>query len=330
MARPRSERVDEVKAKLALRLREGFYRPGDRFLSTRAVATKFNVCYQTAHRLIQELCRDGVLERRAASGTYIPGNKNVCAGVQLIFHPRSRREDSFGARLLGALLARLERERIKWSLDWTESRRVKLAPDLFPVIWESDAAMRACLKQRRSALLLNDQPRPGMESVFIDSVTADDFSGGASAAQLLLQRAGRAGNLAVVGGPAEDIRSRQRVEGFKSVARATVVTSGGWFFEHGYRAAKTVLKKKPKGIFCCNDRVAEAIISFCQQQKVACPPIVGFDDAPIAEKLNLTTIAIPWEELVSGAIAVIRKRMSGDNGTASHQIFMPRPVIRKL
>lgn len=330
MARPRSDRVGEVKAKLASRLRDGFYRPGDRFLSTRAVASKFGVCYQTAHRLIQELCRDGILERRAASGTYIPGSKVTLLGVQLLFHPRSRRAESFGARLLSALTARLERDRIRWKLNFVDDRELEMIDGYFPAIWECKAALRACAKHRRSALLLNDQAPSGFESVYIDSVATDDFSGGACAAQLLSQRAGTAGSFVVLSGPMDDARNKRRVDGFKSVTRATVLVAGGWFFEDGYRQALEVLRRKPKGIFCCNDRLAESIILYCQRKRMNCPPIVGFDDAPVAEKLNLTTIAIPWDELVSGAVSVIKKRLSGDNGTASHQTFAPRPVIRKL
>src|SRR5436190_10971201 len=110
MPRPRSEKVEEIKAKLITRLREGFYRAGDRFLSNRAVAQKFGISYQTAHRLVSELCAEEWLERRPASGTYIPGGKSRGDGVQFIFHKRATRAGSFGARLLAALCARLDRE----------------------------------------------------------------------------------------------------------------------------------------------------------------------------------------------------------------------------
>jgi hypothetical protein len=56
-----------------------------------------------------------------------------------------------------------------------------------------------------AALLLNDRPRPGLEAALLDSISIDDFSGGASAAQLLasqgtlrkgtLRRRNRAANL---------------------------------------------------------------------------------------------------------------------------------------
>jgi DNA-binding LacI/PurR family transcriptional regulator len=32
--------------------------------------------------------------------------------------------------------------------------------------------------------------------------------------------------------------------------------------------------------------------------------VIGFDDAPVAERLDFTTIAIPWEDVASAAVAV--------------------------
>ena len=329
MARPRSEKVKELGQRLAARLSDGFYRPGERFLSNRAIAAKFDVSYQTADRLVREMVRAGLLERRAGSGTYVPGPRSAIKGVQLFFHPRAQRESSFGARLLQALTARLERDHIDWKLAWT-GKAPALLPGLFPVIWESPDSLRACVREKRSALLLNDQPPLGMDSVFVDSVATDDFSGGACAAQLLQQRAGAGSGFAVLSGPKDDTRSMRRVAGFTSMLKAQVISAGGWFFENGFRTAAAVLKRKPAGVFCCNDRLAEGLLAYCGTRKITAPQVVGFDDAPVAERLNLTTIAIPWEELISGSLAVIKKRLSGDASTSSQQVFMPRPVVRGL
>jgi DNA-binding Lrp family transcriptional regulator len=320
--------VEEVKARLVQRLREGFYRPGDRFLSNRAVSAKFNISYQTAHRLIAELESDGLLERRAASGSYVPGERTAYAGVQIVFHPRAKRPGSFGERLLKELLARLGAERIAARVSWSE-RGIALAANEFPIIWESSDALRACVKQQRAALLLNERPPPGLDAVHIDSISEDDFSGGVCAAQLL-QRNTHGTSYAVLAGPEDDERSNRRAAGFQSLLRASVYHAQSWFFEDGLRIAGSVVARGKSGIFCCNDRLAEAVIEWCRAHERPRPPIVGFDDAPIAEQLQLTTIAIPWVELVQAAAATVRKRLGGDASTATHQILMPRPVLRSL
>jgi DNA-binding LacI/PurR family transcriptional regulator len=56
--------------------------------------------------------------------------------------------------------------------------------------------------------------------------------------------------------------------------------------------------------------------------------VIGFDDAPVAEQLDLTTISIPWDELAKNVVEVAQKRISGDTSTAITRILAPRPVMR--
>lgn len=331
MARPRSARVDEVKSRLRTRLSEGVHRPGDRFLSAREVAAHFQVSYQTAHRLIQELTQEGWLQRRAASGTYIPRTESGWTSVQLVFGARARRKGSFGARLLHDLSRRLDRDKILLETTWASSRQ-EIFDESFPVLWEAPAAMEKCIRLKKSALLLNDRPRPGLQAAFFDSVSMDDFSGGVCAAELLLREAPPARpRLAVVAGPENDPRSQARTAGFLSLApQAKIVQAGGWFYEDGYHVAGEAVELGKHGVFCCNDRLAEAIQVFCSENHRQAPPLVGFDDAPVAEKLNLTTIAIPWEDLVASAADIIKRRLSGETFAARQVIVTPQPVIRKL
>ena len=107
----RTRKTDEVKQRLLDRLQNGFYQPGDRFLSNRDVVELFGVSYQTAHRLIAELCAEGVLERRPQSGTYVPGGVLPLVGMQIVFHSRAAKPHSFGAKLLARLTERLAAER---------------------------------------------------------------------------------------------------------------------------------------------------------------------------------------------------------------------------
>jgi DNA-binding LacI/PurR family transcriptional regulator len=83
-------------------------------------------------------------------------------------------------------------------------------------------------------------------------------------------------------------------------------------------------------VFCCNDQLADALIRWCRDHQLAQPPVVGFDDAPVAERLNLTTISIPWDELIDGVARVVKRRLGGDRSASSQQIFNPRPVIRSF
>lgn len=331
MPRGRTVKIHEVKRKILQRVREGFYRAGDRFMSARIVAERYEISYQTAHRMLSELCKEGFLERRGQSGTYIPGKSGPLAGVLLVFHRRAQEPRSFGQKLLNMMTAKLKAEGIDYVLRWYESPQTPLEENRLTVVWEAPHVLQRCVEQKRPALLLNDRPSPGIGAMFIDSVSTDDFGGGVCAGELMKQQLGAAvtgGGFAVLAGPTDDMRSRLRADGFRSIIPATVCFAGDWFFEQGYAAAPQAVEHGKSGIFCCNDNLAAAVLRWCEDQKVKCPPIIGFDDAPIAEKLNLTTISVPWDEIVVASVGTVRRRLGGDRSASSRQVFHPRPVIR--
>jgi DNA-binding LacI/PurR family transcriptional regulator len=82
-----------------------------------------------------------------------------------------------------------------------------------------------------------------------------------------------------------------------------------------------------EGVFCCNDRLAQAVLAFAADIGLLRPRVVGFDNAPVAERLNLTTIAIPWGEMVA---EIAGRRLAGDASTTRQVIVTPRPIVRAL
>lgn len=340
MPRSRTHKVHEVKARLVTDLRDGStYRPGERFLSARELAARHGVSYQTAHRLLDELCTEGLVERRAASGTYVPGGTEAgaepaYAGACLIFSRRAARPNSFGARLLADLAGGLRRAGLHWEVRWEEegTATVEGAPsDAFPVLWETSRTLAAVRRAGRAALLLNARPEPGLDAALLDSVSVDDYAGGAFAADLLLRAEVLPSSLAVMTGPDGDTRSDARRDGFLSrAAGATVVAARGWYVEDGSVVAGEALEHGTGGVFCVNDRLAEAVLLHARRRGLPRPRLVGFDDAPIAAALGLTTIAIPWAELAADAAEAVRQRVAGDSSAARQRIITPRPVVRSL
>lgn len=331
MSRTRTPHVADVKQQLIARIKDVHHPPGQRFFSNRAVAQRFGISYQTADMLIRELVAEGVLVRRAASGTYIPGARTEQAGVLLIFHPRARHKNSFGSFLLDQLTQRLDKERIDWRMSWkapSPSSTRPLSVSRYPIIWEQPEAVEHAIRTKRTALLLNARPPAGVGAMLIDSVSVDDFSGGAYAAQHLHAAASRRRRLAVLSGPKQDQRSAARVAGFLSIAPATVVSSSSWFYEGALDVADAALEAGPDGIFCCNDRLAQAVIRRAADRGLPRPRLVGFDDAPVAQWLKLTTIAIPWEELVAAVIGAIRRKQASPASTAIAQLVSTRIVLR--
>ncbi len=328
MPRPRSAAVTLLKAKLITRLRDGFHRPGQPFFSTRALADRFGVSYQTAHRLLAELENEGWLERRPSAGTFVAGRREVWHGVDLCFAERAQRTDSFGERLLLVMRDALSRQGIPYRVRWGGETLQAAALDAgwYPVLWELPrlaAGLAAC---HRYVLILEDRLGYGLAASYADSVSVDDYSGGVAAGEWLASRLPES-RCAVLAGPDADARNRLRVAGFLAVhPEASVVKAGNWFSDDAARVVPEVLGFA--GVFCANDRLASAVVGAVRGQGLSGPLVVGFDDAPIAERLNFTTIAIPWEDVAAAAADVARRRMAGDVRTAAALAFAPRPVIR--
>jgi DNA-binding LacI/PurR family transcriptional regulator len=324
MARPKSAHTLAAKEKLLQRLRDGFHPPGQRFLSNRAIASRYGVSYQTAHRLSVELEAEGWIERRQASGTYVAGPSQALRGVELFFHPRSKRPGSFGAQMLSKLQSALGSA----GLEFTMGNPDKPRADLLPVVWERPEQCEQLAANKRFVVLIYDQPNPGLEANYVDSVSTDDFSGGVVAGQLL-RAVARPRQLAMLAGPRSDRRARQRVAGFQvHCPKSRVFWSPTWFADDASDVVKRVMAASPQGVFCANDRLAEALLAEYQRVGKITPALVGYDDAPIAEALELSTIAVPWADLVAAVVETIQRRLSGYTGATSQRIFSPRPVHR--
>lgn len=328
MPRPRSDKVAVIKAKLIARLNDGFYRPGDRFLSNRDVANCHGVSYQTAHRVITELEAEGYLKRRAASGTYISGKPSCLLRVELCFNRRASQPGTFGSLLLESLKKELVEARITHRVHWADTP-MTIAPEVLAVLWEAPKVVQQILGARNYALLLNDRPPPGLEGAFMDAVTTDDFSAGVCAAQVLMAKHSKGHRFAVVTGPPNDRRSTDRANGFLSrLPRARKFDAGDWFGRRVPEILRSALRGGADGIFCVNDRIASVFLESCQSQNITPPPVIGHDNTPSAEKLHLTTIGIPWEELTAVTLELIQARLDGYSGVARQIILAQRPVFR--
>lgn len=327
----RSEHVQSVKNKLLTIIRAGNPCPGDPFLSNRAIARRFHVSYQTADNLVRELVQEGRLERRPGSGTYLPGGQPKTNGVLLIFNTRAKRKTGFGSRILDELTTHLTSENIPWGISWRKSspsRQQRLPKKTYFVIWECPELVESLVAAGRRALLLNDRPPPGFASSLIDSVSVDEFSGGAAAAQFLKRQFPLAEKVAIFAGPGNDMRSAALVNGFLSVASATVFTCPPWHYEDALSLADKVVASGKDGILCCSDRLAEAVVRSCMKRGIRRPPLVNFGDAPSAQWLNLTTMAIPWTEMVAAASRVIKQRQFDESSCAIAQLITTKLIIR--
>lgn len=159
-------------------------------------------------------------------------------------------------------------------------------------------------------------------------MTVDDLGGGVMAGEILRDRFHCIAPV-YLSGPSHDPRSQLRGTGFQQIfPQASVINAETWFRESGEKAYPAVLRRKPDGIFCANDRLAEGLWRSAQDAGRKLPPLVGFDDAPVARQLGLTTVAIPWRETIQAVMRVIKERLNGSQTAAARIVISPYPIVR--
>jgi DNA-binding transcriptional regulator YhcF (GntR family) len=325
--RPHGE-IDEIRGILRAMVCDEFRRAGQRFVSARYLSQRFKISYQTAHRLLTELEGDGLILRRAGSGSFIAGQKKALRSALLIFAARAKRSGSFGDLLLRQLVLKMEAMEIPFEIIFGGVSPKQIREDVYPVLWELPRLMHDLSADYRFLLVLHDKPPAGIGSLFADSISVDDFSGGISAGQVLSRYSPR--RPVVIGGPASDRRSQNRIDGFRQIfPSAKVIVAETWFFHSAVRKIAAPLSSiHADAIFCCSDRLAEAALTCYEKLQIPAPIVIGFDNAPVAESLGLPTIGIPWEEVARAATAVIRKRLDGRTDHANGIVLPLVPVIR--
>ena len=329
MARPPSQHVQLVKQKLIARLNDGLHRPGSRFMSNRAIAQQYQISYQTAHRLITDLVSEGLLERRPKAGTFVAGEQHGFKRVHLLFNKRAMRADSFGHRLITCLKSALADAglQVQASLLATDEV-VKLSEKFYPILWEVPAMLEATIQWGGHALLLNERVEHGLSSLRIDSISVDDLLGGVMAAEIIASRLPADCKCVIHAGPREDERSQARVNGFRKRLSARVVHAPTWYLDDAEASAARCMRLKPDALFACNDRLAQAVLQYCQDKAIKPPAMIGFDDAPIAETLHISSIAIPWKALAESTTRLVRQRLGGDHASGTDVILRPHPILR--
>lgn len=346
-------RVEAVREALIDKIRNGLLRPGDRFVSARALSQRHSISYQTADRVLAQLAEEGYLVRRAQSGTFLPDAASVLTKPLMVFHTRGQRLGSFGCVLLQHLqkaFAGLRGGRPSVCWIETDAPNAIDPPDgVLPIVWDCPRLAHAWAEAGYRVVLVNDRPDPAVGPAAarnIFSVGIDDLVGGAMAADLLLHcaRSHSTSALGVLAGPRSDRRSVERVDGFSSrlfrlglnTGDLPIVWCDGWCRSDGEVAAQRLLESRPLGVFCANDRLAEGFLAVCRAKAGhEVPLVIGFDDAPIATLLQLTTVAIPWQAIAEGVRQVVTHQLSRVTRSvpdcdATCVTYLPAPIIRSL
>lgn len=174
----------------------------------------------------------------------------------------------------------------------------------------------------------------------VDGVTADNRSGGALAARILLEAGHR--RIAAVFGPEHASTARDREASFRSALDAGGVSlpdsrvhRGGFGYEDGVAGLEAVLRgrHRPTAVFCVGDTVAIGVLNHAQRSGLRVPDdlaVVGFDDIAMASwpAFDLTTIRVDLWGMARAAADQLIRRIAGDEGPPRTRTFSVEPVLR--
>ena len=172
------------------------------------------------------------------------------------------------------------------------------------------------------------------------SVVPDEIGGGYAATRCLLERGHR--RIAMINADLKYPAAAGRLKGYRKALRefgvkfdSTLLRTGGWWQEDGYKNAISLLEVKPTAVFCVSDRVAMGVYDAVKELGVRVPEdlsVVGFDDQElIAPHLRpaLTTVRVPYFEMGSWAVEHLTKSRAASAKSRKQIVSFDCPLVAR-
>ncbi|MFD0536890.1 substrate-binding domain-containing protein [Actinomadura luteofluorescens] len=92
-------------------------------------------------------------------------------------------------------------------------------------------------------------------------------------------------------------------------------------------------RRLPRALFCANDTIALGAMNGAHELGLRVPDdlaLVGFDDLEQAAwpLVGLTTIRVPFEDMLRSAVDRLLERIAGDDGGPRRVVHPVEPVLR--
>jgi DNA-binding LacI/PurR family transcriptional regulator len=356
----------EISTVLLSEIAAGKYAASGRLPSEVQLVKRFGVSRPTVARALRDLQAQGLIVRRAGSGTYVkeqapPGPPPPARQLALMI-PGFRSTEIFEL-ICGELanLARAHDYTLVWGgapgsddqADETEQRALELCEQLierrvagvlfapFELRHQGDAANRAIAARFEEAgvpvVLLDRDLGPFPTRCGLDLVGIDNFTAGYLIAEHLLELGCR--KIAFLRRPLAAATIDARVAGVReALARRELQLATEWLDVAEPEDAKSVgellQEGKPDAVVCANDLTAAQLLRSLAHNGVRVPQdmrVVGFDDAKYATLVGvpLTTIHQPCRDIAVTAFRALLERIAEPTLPARSLLLAPRLVVRE-
>jgi DNA-binding LacI/PurR family transcriptional regulator len=351
----------EIYRTLLREILDGQYDALQRLPSEAQLVRRFGVSRPTAARALRDLQSEGVIERRAGSGSYLKGGQPPTAQA---------------SRHLGVLLPALEVSEVldfvcqelasltrsrDYSLLWANSKpptdlTVKDAEEVcqhfirrnvsgvffapFEFAIDKDQVSKQTAEELRRAgiavVLLDRDLVPFSFRSDFDLVGLDNVMAGYIAGQHMVKLGMQ--NLTFVARPYSAPTIEARVAGAREAMLDNNLVPSKEFYRIGDPRDPNFVKellrnRKIDGIICGNDYTAALLMHSFAKAKVRVPEdmrLMGFDDLKYAGLLMtpLTTVAQPYRDLARNALRAMFDRLTDPTLPPTELLSKPHLVVR--
>ncbi len=358
-----SVRFREVANQLREEVLSGMYGDDGRMPSESQLVKRFGVSRPTVAKALSVLGDEGLLERRAGSGTYAKAGRNTVASPNLLalLVPSLGNTEIF--QIICGEIASLARVH-NYGLVWGGSDMPKLDPEIS--LRHSEELCQQFIKRRVSGVffapheLVKDKEKSnrdmavmlreaGIAVVLLDRdltsfpsrsdfdlVGIDNLSGGYQLAEHLIKLG--CTKIHFVARPMSAPTVEARIAGVReALGRNRLEPDRNWL-RIGDLDDKKFIRSltgpvRPDAYICANDHTAALLLRELQKANVRVPQdvrVVGFDDVKYATLVSppLTTIQQPCRDIAITAFRAMMDRHADPALPPCHLSIAPRLVIR--
>ncbi|MEV4182293.1 LacI family DNA-binding transcriptional regulator [Streptosporangium canum] len=223
--------------------------------------------------------------------------------------------------------------------DWLERIAARRTDGVVIVASRLSAGLQGQLNARSMPFVVVDPE--GEPAPHVASVGATNWNGGLAATRHLLELGHR--RIGVIGGPADMLCSRARIDGYRAALETAGVAVAPELIRHGdflvdsghdHGHGLLSLADPPTAVFAGSDLQAFGVFEAARQRGLRVPEdlsVVGFDDLPLARSAwpPLTTVRQPLQDMAALATRMVLAIGRGDHSQARRVELATELVVRE-
>ena len=333
--------------------------PGDRFLTVRQIAERFDISLVTAQRAMEILKQQKILQADSTRRSII--HLDLKCGVAVSDGVKIRRLGMVVTNLASPFFSRLAHhvrsfasqmgcQVLLASSDYDSAHEQDIIDGFFDIGVqailaspgpgsESRAIYNRVLEQTDVRLAFISRR---IEGCPVDSVLVQNMTGAGKVAEHFWQQGHR--RLGYLGFRS-DFEQEPRLMGFRAALHARgieltedqIVYAEDWRPEAGQKAMAKLMKvaSPPTAVFAFHDLLALGALCYCRENKLRVPhdvALVGFDDLPESRVTTpaLSTVSYPLRSMAELATQMVLRATEDMSGREPHTVFLEPSLVVRL